>query len=424
MLYLRFPHRMYSGSIVRVLQGHTPCVSAARDTCRGILLAWIIIFSSILFGQTPTTPEAQLVQQILDRIGSPTSISLSFSNVSTVSAAEIDRSRREIEQQFRLRGVRPAAPEHAVVSVIITFSENMRGTVWLAEILEGQTRDVLIFPVARQFSAVSSSQSSVSLQSRLVLAQDSPILDFAELPTANPAERQALSLSPDKLVLYTTQQGRMQPSQTLNLAAVRARTRDPRGRLLLHDNVYEAYLPGYRCDGAATGMLSVSCQQSDDPWPLMSTVNSPKAFYANARNFFTGVITPAGDQALPAFYGAGVYSAANGIHLLLATTDGRVQFENGSGSRTVLGSEIATIKVDCNDNWFVVGSRASDWTRPDELQLFTVNGSELLPTGRAVELPGPILAMWAAGPGQVNASARNLQTGAYEAYAINAACSR
>ena len=89
-----------------------------------------------------------------------------------------------------------------------------------------------------------------------------------------------------------------------------------------------------------------------------------------------------------------------------------------------MGSEIGTIKVDCSDSWFVVGSHATDWTRPDELQLFTVNGSELLPTGRAVELPGPILAMWSAGPGQVNASVRNLQTGAYESYAINAACGR
>ena len=424
MVYLRFPRRMHSGSIVRVRQEHTPRVSAAHGLHWGILLAWLVIFSTTLFGQNPTTPEAQLVQQILDRIGSPTSISLSFANVSSIPAAEIDRARREIEQQFRLHGVRPAAPEHAIVSVIITFSENIRGAVWLAEILEGQTRDVLIFPVARQFSAPVSSQSSVSLQSRLVLTQDTPILDFVELPATNPAERQVLVLSPDKLVLYAAQQGRMQPSQTLNLAAVRARTRDPRGRLLLHDNVYEAYLPGYRCDGAAIGMLSASCQQSDDPWPLMSTVNSPKAFYANARNFFTGVITPARDQGLPAFYSASVYAASDGNHLLMATTDGRLQFDSGSESRTALGSEIATIKVECSDNWFVLGSHATDWIRPDELQLFSVNGNELLPTGRAVELPGPILGMWSAGPGQVNAGVRNLQTGAYEAYAINAACSR
>jgi hypothetical protein len=283
---------------------------------------------------------------------------------------------------------------------------------------------VLIFPVARQFSSLPSAQSTVSLQSRLVLSQDSPILDFAELPASNPAERQVLTLSPDKLALYTTQQGKMQPTQTVNLAAVKTRARDRRGRLLLHSNSFEAYLPGYRCDGAATGTISASCQQSDDPWPLVSLANSPKAFYANARNFFTGVITPARDQALPAFYAASVYTAADGNHLLITTTDGRLQFDNGSESRTAIGSEIATIKVECSDSWFVVGSHATDWTRPDELQLFTVNGSELLPTGRAVELPGPLLAMWSAGAGQVNATVRNLQTGAYEAYAINAACSR
>ena len=415
---------MHLGSIANVRQSHTRRVSAARYARQSAVSALMIFVSLTLFSETATTPEAQLVQRILDRIGSPTSISLSFNNVSTLPAAEIERSRREIEQQFRLHGVRPAAPERAVVSVIVTFSENIRGAVWLAEILEGQTRDVLIFPVARQFSSLPSSQSTFSLQPRLIVSQDLPILDVVELPATNPAERQVLVLLPDKLVLYARQQGRMQPTQTVNLAAVKARTRDPRGRLLFHDNVFEAYLPGYRCDGAATGTLSASCQQSDDPWPLVSAVSSPKAFYANARNFFTGVITPAiRDRALPAFYAASVFAAADGNHLLLSTTDG-LQFDNGNTPRAVIGSEIATIKVDCSENWFVLGTRATDWTRSDGLQLFYVNGSELQAAGRELELPGPIVGMWNGGAGQVNVSTRNLQTGGYEAYAISATCGR
>ena len=414
---------MHFGSIVMVRQKHTRGVSVARYA--RILLGLLIISSHPLSAQNPTTPEAQLVQRILDRIGSPTSISLSFNNVSSLPATEIERSRREIEQQFRLHGVRPATPEQAVVSVIVTFSENVRGVVWLAEILEGQTRDILIFPLARNSSVVPGSQTTISLQSRIVISQDSPILDFVELPASNAAERQILVLSPDKLVLYSTQQGRTQATQVLNLAAVRARTRDPRGRLFFHDNLFEAYLAGYRCDGSAAGTMLASCQQSDDPWPLVSSANSPKAFYANARNFFTGVITPAvRDQALPPFYAASVYNAADGNHLLLATTDSRLQFDNGGSSRTAIGNEIATIKAECSDSWFVLGSRATDWTRADGLQLFGINSSELQPTGREIELPGPALAMWSAGGGQVNVAPRNLQTGAYEAYAISAACRR
>ena len=422
MIYLRFPRRMHFGSIVKVRQKHTRGVSAARYT--GILLGLLIISSLTARAQSPTTPEGQFVQRILDRIGSPTSISLSFSNVSSVPSTEIERTRKEIEQQFRFHGVRPAAPEQAVVSVIVTFSENLRGSVWLAEILEGQTRDVLIFPVARNSSGVAGPQTTISLQSRLVLSQDSPILDFVELPAGNPAERQIVVLSPDKLVLYATPQGKTQATQVVNLAAARARTRDPRGRLFFHDNLFEAYLPGYRCDGNAAGTLSASCQQSDDPWPLVAAANSPKAFYANARNFFTGVITPARDQGLPPFYAASVYNAADGNHLLLATTDGRLQFDNGSSSRASVGSEIATIKAECSDSWFVLGSRSADWTRPDGLQLFNVSGSELQPAGREIELPGPVLAMWNAGAAQINVASRNLQTGAYEAYAISAACRR
>src|SRR2546430_12255429 len=158
---------MHFGSIVRVRQKHTRSVSAARCA---ILFGLVIISSLALWAQNATTPEAQLVQRVLDRIGSPTSISLSFSNVSSFPATEIERSRREIEQQFRLHGVRPAAPEQAVVSVIVTFSENIRGTVWLAETLGGHSRERVVFSPAHTVSTLPGLQNTISLLSRILLS--------------------------------------------------------------------------------------------------------------------------------------------------------------------------------------------------------------------------------------------------------------
>jgi hypothetical protein len=386
-------------------------------------LTLLLLLAFPLLAQEAGKPEIQLVEKVLARIGGPSAISLSVSNVSSLSASQAETIRRELERQFRLHGVRIVPPEQSVVSIVVTLSENPRGSLWIGEIIEGQTRDVIIQPVA-VISADSPSRSDYpfTLQLRLVFSADYPVLDFAEL-----ADHQVLALFTDRLVLYSSQQGKMLPSQQMPLELI-MRSRDPRGRLTVNGTNFEVSLPGYRCYGTAAGTISANCQQSDDPWPLLPQNPSQRAFYANARNFFTGVITGAGsDRSANAFYNAAAYHAPEGDHFFLSGVDGRQQLETGTVARVngaQIGTEVATIKADCSDAWLVLGSRASDWTKTDAVQLFTLSGSDLQSASREMDLSGPVTAMWSAAPSQVNVVVRNLRTGSYEAYAFSIACTR
>ncbi|HEX6466059.1 MAG TPA: hypothetical protein VFZ99_02070, partial [Terriglobales bacterium] len=204
---------------------------------------------------------------------------------------------------------------------------------------------------------------------------------------------------------------------------VALRTRDPRGRIFLHDNLFEAYLPGYRCTGNTAGSILSACQQSDDPWPLLPQLSGARAFYANARNFFTGVITDLGrDYSFPGFFSAAVLGGAEGDHFVLAGTDGRLQSGNGTRFGISSGAGIASIKPDCTATPLILSSRNGDWSQNDAVRLLTESGIDLEAVSHEMELPGPVLSMWSAGPSQVNVSIRNLQTGAYEAYIFSAAC--
>ncbi len=411
VLYWRFPNHASYG----------PSLNRARNL---LLMLVAIVLALPLCAQEANKPEDQLVERILSRTGGPASISLTVTNLSSLPAGEAERSRHELERQFLLHGVRIVAPEQAVVNVIVTLSENARETLWIAEILEGQTREVMILPIKRALSAPAQNrENSFSLQSKRVLAQDSPILDFAEIPSTSGAERQLLVLSPDKLSLYALQPEKAQLLQEIKLDNVALRTRDPRGRIFLHDNLFEAYLPGYRCTGNTAGTILAACQQSDDPWPLLPQLSGARAFYANARNFFTGVITDLGrDYSFPGFFSAAVLGGAEGDHFVLAGTDGRLQSGNGTRFGISSGAGIASIKPDCTATPLILSSRNGDWSQNDAVRLLTESGIGLEAVSHEVELPGPVLSMWSAGPVQVNISIRNLQTGAYEAYIVSAAC--
>ncbi len=400
---------------------------SALHRARVLIFALLALtLASPVAGQEASKPENQLAERLLSRLGNPTSASLVLKNLSSTPAGEADRIRHELERQFLLHGVRVVPPDQAAVNVVVTLSENARETLWIAEIVEGQTREIMILPTGRSTNAPAQKlEDTFSLQSRLVLNQDSPILDFAEMPAISGVDHQLLVLSPGAILLYGMQQNTPQLLQQVKLDTASLKTRDPRGRLLLHDNTFEAYLPGYHCTGNTGGTILASCQQSDDPWPLLPQLSSVRAFYANTRNFFTGVVTGAGqDQSLPAFFSAAVLSDGDHDHFVLAGTDGHLQSGNGTRYSVSFGTEIASVKPDCSTSSLILVSRGGDWTAGDAVRLLTETGLDLKTVSHEVELPGPVLSMWSGSASQVNLVVRNLQTGAYEAYIFSVACTR
>src|SRR5208282_2661403 len=189
-------------------------------------------------------------------------------------------------------------------------------------------------------------------------------------------------LDGEKVSLYRMQGGKWQPEQALSIAHARPWPRDLRGRLIpARDHLLDAYLPGVICRSTAALPLALSCRDSDDPWPLVSgTLNGGSlsvfpsaglgngastvvpqtgAFFAPARNFFTGVLTPGVGKftSISKFYSAALLPRDKYTLWLFAATDGLVHMVDGMSDQTAKlgwGSDITSVKTACGAGWQVL----------------------------------------------------------------------
>ena len=359
----------------------------------------------------------------MDRAGRPSAISLDLRNSSSLSNAETYDVRRAINSQLSARSIRVVKPEQALTDVRVTLSENASGLLWVAEIFSGTKRDVVMTEVSRSEPAASSQVSpALTLLKEQVWSQFEPILDFALF---GDHRSRLLVLEPRTVSLYRLKDSRWNLEQSQPIPRSSALPADVRGRLLLlHDQKFEAFIPGQHCNGSADGSLTLECRQVDDPWPLAGE-NSPRAFFSPTRNFFTGVLagSSATRSSVPFFSAANVQSGGRDIWVF-AGTDGRFRQADLAESdlRVTWGSSLAGIKSGCGGGWQVLASGTGDWTQHDLLQGFELTQGAT-PVTSAVEVPGPVTALWAATDGASTAVvARNLGTGKYEAFSFSIGC--
>ncbi|HET9321323.1 MAG TPA: hypothetical protein VFO27_16155, partial [Bryobacteraceae bacterium] len=70
-------------------------------------------------------------------------VMLGFTSVASASPSEAG-AREAIERELRALGVNTAGVGQAGAVVTVTFSENIRGSLWAAEIRRGDAREVVI----------------------------------------------------------------------------------------------------------------------------------------------------------------------------------------------------------------------------------------------------------------------------------------
>src|SRR5581483_1623579 len=114
--------------------------------------------------------------RIVAKMASRSAVALSVKNISSMSNAAAADAQRAIETELRGRGVRLVEPDRAVEVIRITFSENARGFLWVAEIGHDDTWDVVMLPV---LSGAMNDHNAAQLALRRVslVAQPEPILD-------------------------------------------------------------------------------------------------------------------------------------------------------------------------------------------------------------------------------------------------------
>jgi hypothetical protein len=199
---------------------------------------------------------------------------------------------------------------------------------------------------------------------------------------------------------------------------------------LRRDHLFDVYLPGTFCRSGASGSLAITCNGSDDPWPLTTEEGGVRGFYAASRNFFTGALYPGIGKiaTIPSFYSATTLPRSGYTLWAVTAVDGSLHMVDGFTDQVVRGtkwgSDLAAVHSSCGVGTQVIASdRGSDNAERDGLRAFEIVDRDPVAVSAAVEFDGQITALWPDGSGNfAMAIVRRRDTGWYEAHRISIAC--
>jgi len=394
-----------------------------------------------------SVPEQQLARKIVAVTG-PGAVALTVENRSSLSKRESEIVSDGLHSALETLGLRFVKPEQAAAAVAISLSENLNAYIWVAEIRLGDK--VSIEMVSKpHVDGVVSTRDSVPLSIRKipVWAQEEQILDVLVLEE-NTAPTHIAVLGPEDVSLYRLQGGKWQREQALGVAHTRPWPRDLRGRLTPgKDHLLDAYLPGVLCHSTNGASLTLSCQESDDPWPLVAgsagggvSANFPSlvastlpaipqvgGFFASTRNFFTGALAPGVGKfaTVPKFYSAAFLPRGRYVLWLFAAVDGQIHMVDGVSdqpARLNWGSDVASLRTACGAGWQVLAT-SSGVPGSDSMRAYELPDRDAVPVSAALDFGATVTALWTEAKGDTAiAVTRNGETGSYEAFRVAVAC--
>lgn len=422
----RHPHTASYNQPIQYMQSRLPG-GLRLGWLTSLVVAWLSFVPLSL--ATPITDTARQLAHKISSVTGPGAIALTVTNRSSLDDRSVRDVRTAVEGQLRADGVRTTAPDQAMGSVVLLLSESLRQYVWSAEITIGSDeKHVVLVSLPRPPSASpSSSAMPLVLKKNFLFAQERPILDAALIEMSGGSR--LFVLDDTQVAMYHQQSGRWEAETQLPITHSHIFPRDLRGRLLLRrDHLFDVYLPGTFCRSGASVPLTLVCNDSDDPWPLTPDEGSVRAFYASARNFFTGALSPGMGKIsnVPSFYSAANLPHAAYTLWVLTAVDGSVHLVDGLTDQalrgTRWGSDVAGVRSACGSG---VQLLVSDSGEPehDRVRAFEIPDRDPVAMSAAVEFDGSVVALWPEGPaaGAVAVIKRE-DTGWYEAYRISITC--
>jgi hypothetical protein len=347
-------------------------------------------------------PASDLARQIAALTG-PGPTRLILQNASTLPAGDVPVIRRLLEQDLRRLGVLPGGSDSATL-IRVTLSENLQGGLWVAEVQEGTETRVTMLTVPLAPAASGGSGGTITIRRTLLITEDAPVLD-AKIFVSSGVQRLVV-LEPERLLTYERNAaalgtGTWMQDQSFPIAHTRPYPRDLRGELVAAtDHVFDAWLPGVHCRGAETGAgvgtaLSVTCSDSDDPWPVAL---NQAAFYNAMRDNFTGILAPGFGMDLPPFYEAGELPHETGAAMLLTLVDGRVLLVDSAVIKPITGandwgSDFAVLRSGCGSGAQLLVSGSGAAATGDSLRAWEIAGREAIPVSAPVSVDGVVTAI-------------------------------
>jgi hypothetical protein len=315
--------------------------------------------------------------------------------------------------------------EQSAATVQVTLSENLREYVWVAEIHQGNNENSVAMVTSPRagFAVVEQPAIALTIRKALLWIDENRILDVA---LVNGSSQHMIVLEAEIVELLKFQDGRWQREQSLTVSHAHPWPRDLRGRLALRsDHLFDAYLPGVFCRSSTAAPLALNCYESDDPWPLAA---GQSAFFAPARNFFTGALSPGIEKqtTVKAFYSAAMLPRDKYRLWIFSTVDGEVHLLDGVSDQTApklgWGSDVASVRSGCGMGWQLLITGNEDGAS-DSVRAFEVADREPVGVSQAAGFNGKITALWADADGTgAIAISQNSETGKYEAYRLSIAC--
>ncbi len=363
----------------------------------------------------------ELARKTAALVGRGEPVSLTWRNVSSLSASELAAARSAFESALREAGARPEDTA-AQVEAQVTLSENSRQFLLVEESRKGDDRQVWIAAWPRPVAAPEPG-IAMRLERTLLWRQTEQILDAAVVGDT------AVVLSRSWVTWLQKRNGQWTAGPSMGLPGPKDWPRDLRGRIRVNAGAFQITLPGIECHGAVAGSPALECHPGDRPWVLDS--GSRALLVANlaaGRNYFDGrVALQNGDtKTVGPFFSAAATGDPVAPNWLLAMLDGRAQvFSSGLdplGSIPGWGSDLAGIDAQCGGPSPVLATKPGDALEPDALQAYSVSARAATPLTPPMAFSGPVTALWPSGGGAAVAVSHDLATGKYEAYLVTVVC--
>jgi len=356
------------------------------------LLPFLLIAATLsLHAATLEDAARDLTRRMAPSLSPREPLTLSVQTLVGHSIADIQIVRRVFTQAL---GNRLRLPADQRSSISVTLSQNPQSHLLIVELRGTDDSSSVWMATFETASNEGTANPAVQLERRLLRQQDARLLDLVQTPKG------LLTLDGREIALHS--QNPVRRLETFALPENTPQSRDLRGRLVVENSTFTAFLPGLTCRGMLDPQWRVSCDTVSTPFLIAPEV---MAGFVLQRNFFQH------DRF--------------GYVFSVAVIDGQYVIAPAAAKPKLLDSDfqpLAILPTLGSDFAAACGNALLTVTNSTTLQVLQLHERQLRPASDPIDLPGVITALWPSTEPDTFLAITKDTT--YAAHLVTARCSR